>query len=400
MSVEKPDCLQNKFEVQKKLLMSAGMANMSARVRAAMICPLLPHSDPQLHRILTEIADGIRYTFQTNNRHTFAISGPACLAFETAISNLLEPGSKILVVVHGVDGERLAETSKNLNYKLIRLNVPKAGELVELTFIENTLTQYKPKVLFLCHGDTSSGTLQPLRGIGALCHKNDCLFMVDVSATLCCAPIAMDQMNIDVMISDTQYALGLSPGLSLMSFNSQAVNVIEKRDNNRISYSMNFNRLIQSWGQSEDRQFVYHYTPSVSLLYALRESLAQVVEEGLDKMIARHIKFSVIAQKEFTKIGLKFVVEDENKRLTSVLVIQVPDQIKRDAIIDYLYKHYDIVISAGVPPLDQVWRIGFFGQNASRSPVKILTTVFKEAIDVALRNPKNKPSLSTPSVLQ
>jgi aspartate aminotransferase-like enzyme len=81
-----------------------------------------------------------------------------------------------------------------------------------------------------------------------------------------------------------------------------------------------------------------------------------VAEEGLDKMIERHMKYSVIAQKEITTIELKFLVENDHKRLTSVLIVTVPEDIKRDTVVDYLYKNYSIAISKGVSPIDKVWR--------------------------------------------
>ncbi|CAG2102546.1 unnamed protein product [Medioppia subpectinata] len=393
----KPKSLLTKLDVPTKYLFSAGITNMSTRVKAAMILPLLSQSDPQFQQILKDITEGIRYIFQTSNRHSFAISGPNCLAFETAISNLTETDDKILLMEHGADGERMAKSSKTLTRKLIRLQVANPGDLVDTEPIKQALTAHQPKVLFLRHGDTSAGTLQPLRGIGALCRKNNCIFMVDASATVCCAPLSMDKLEIDVLIAGTQFALGLSPGLTLMSFNDRAVKAISQRKC-RISHTMNFDLLAQSWGLTGDEKVVYHYTPSISLLYALRESLAEVVDEGLDKMIERHMKFSLVAQKEISKIGLKFLVEEESKRLTSVLVIQVPDSIKRDAIIEYLYKYYNVIISSGIPPIDKVWRIGILGQNANRSPVKLLITVLRESIQLAKKS-EGESSLRSPSTI-
>jgi aspartate aminotransferase-like enzyme len=110
-----------------------------------------------------------------------------------------------------------------------------------------------------------------------------------------------------------------------------------------------------------------------------------VAEEGLDKMVERHMKYSVIAQKEITTIGLKFLVENDHKRLTSVLIVTVTVDIKRDTVVDYLYKNYSIAISKGVPPIDKVWRIGISGDNVNRQTVKLLVTVLKEAVEAARR---------------
>ena len=402
MSIEKPSGLQKNVEVNDKLLMTAGITKLSTRVANAMNLPLLPPSDPQFQQILKDIVEGIRYIFQTSNRFTFAISGPTYLAFETAVCNILESEDKIMVAIHGVQAERMAKSSKSMGYRLLRLKTANPGDLIDKDHIKSAIETHKPKIFYLCHGDDTSGTLQPLRGIGAVCHENNCLFIVDVSATVVCAPLASDQMEIDVILADTQYALGVSPGLSLLSFNNRAVEAIRnrKKDKRDISYTMDFDLLTQSWGLTGDQiRYTYHYTPAISLLYALRESLALIVEEGLETVIARHLKYSVTAQNDISKIGLKFLVTDENKRLTSVLVILVPDSIRRDAIIDYMFKYYDIAISSGVSPIEKVWRIGIFGPNAKRRSVKLLTSVLRESIEKAKKEKMSEKSnsLSSPS---
>lgn len=102
MSVEKPSGLQKNIEVKDKLLMTAGITKLSPRVTNAMNLPLLPPSDPQFQTILKDIVEGVRYIFQTSNRFTFTITGPTCMAFETAVCNILEPDDKIMVAIHGV----------------------------------------------------------------------------------------------------------------------------------------------------------------------------------------------------------------------------------------------------------------------------------------------------------
>ena len=102
MSIEKPTDLLKKLVVTERTLMTAGITKLDQRLRSAMTLPLLPPNDPQFHRILKDIVEGIRYVFQTTNRYSFAINGPISLAFETAISNLLDEGQIIMVVIHGV----------------------------------------------------------------------------------------------------------------------------------------------------------------------------------------------------------------------------------------------------------------------------------------------------------
>ena len=93
------------------------------------------------------------------------------------------------------------------------------------------MNSHKPKALFVCHGDSSVGTLQPLEGIGDICRQNDCLLVVDAVVSLVCAPLNMDRMKIDVLYGGAQKSLSGPPGVSLISFNDRAVRLIKSRKN-------------------------------------------------------------------------------------------------------------------------------------------------------------------------
>jgi len=192
----------------------------------------------------------------------------------------------------------------------------------------------------------------------------------------------MDNMQIDVIFSGAQKALSGPPGLSLLSLSDRAVNIIKTRKTDIDSYYMDINWLSKAWGIDNNDNFIYHYTPAMSLIYGLREALALVAEEGLGNVIARHVRYSLIVQQEVKSMGLRFFVNKTEHRLPGILSIVVPQTINGETVRQYLSDLYDISISGGLgKKKKKIWRIGILGVNANRRSVVALCQALKEVIN-------------------
>ncbi len=236
--------------------------------------------------------------------------------------------------------------------------------------------------MYVCHGDSSTGTLQPLDNMGSVCHQYNCLLIIDAVVSLCCSTINMDDMKIDAIFSGAQKCLSGPPGVSLLSLSDRAVQVIKNRKTDIDSYYMDINWLSKAWGIDNNNNFIYHYTPAMSLIYGLREALALVAEEGLADVIARHVRHSLIVQQEMESMGLKFLVSKREHRLPAILSVVVPDSINGEKVRQYLSDYYDISISGGLgPTVGKIWRIGILGVNANRKSSAILCRALNEAIN-------------------
>jgi alanine-glyoxylate transaminase / serine-glyoxylate transaminase / serine-pyruvate transaminase len=239
-------------------------------------------------------------------------------------------------------------------------------------------------LIYVCHGDSSTGTLQPLDGLGALCHRYNCLLLVDAVVSLCCAPINVDQMEIDAIFSGSQKTLSGPPGVSILSLSQRAVEVIKNRKSRVGSFYMDVEWLANAWGIAEKGKYVYHYTPAITLLYGLREALAMVAEEGLDRVISRHIKSSLIVQDELEKMGLKLTVSEHKNRLPGVVAVYIPENVNPEAIREYISENYDISITGGLgPTVGKCWRFGILGENANAGSAKSFCIAFKETLEWA-----------------
>ncbi|KAH7643592.1 aminotransferase-like protein [Dermatophagoides farinae] len=372
--------------------MIPGPTNLNQKVLKSLSLPLLSHTDPQFYQLLDHIQNGIRYLFQTKNSYTFAITGSATIAMETAICNLLKPGQTLLSLVHGYWGNRVASMGQRMGFNTHVIRNEKFGQNFTLIQIENALRRYRPNLMYVCHGDSSLGCVQNLHGIGQLCHRYDCLLIVDAVVSLCTTPLAMDQLEIDVVFSGCQKALSGPPGIALISFSDKATEVIKSRSKTYpvSSFYMDINLVAKAWGLDNNDVHTYHYTPAINLLYGLRASIREIINEDLANVIARHQKAKHYLEKRIQNVGLKLLVQESDNRLAGITSVLIPDDIDGNRVIQFMYKKHDILIGGSLlatdPKVPKFWRIGYLGVNADLE--KIDRTI--ESLQEAIQKQRNK----------
>ncbi|XP_074172394.1 alanine--glyoxylate aminotransferase isoform X1 [Rhinolophus sinicus] len=275
--VAPPEALLKPLMVPSRLLLGPGPSNLAPRVLAAGGLQMIGHMHKEMFQIMDEIKQGIQYVFQTRNPLTLAVSGSGHCVLETAVVNLLEPGDPFLVGVNGIWGQRAAEIGERVGARVHPMTKDPGGHYT-LQEVEEALAQHKPVLLFLTHGESSSGVLQPLDGYGDLCRRYNCLLLVDSVASLGGVPIHMDQQGIDVLYTGSQKVLNGPPGTSLISFSDKAKNKIYTRKTKPYSFYMDVKWLANFWG-CDNKPRTYHHTTPVIGLYGLRESLALIAEK-------------------------------------------------------------------------------------------------------------------------
>uniref|UniRef100_A0A914EEY8 Alanine--glyoxylate aminotransferase n=1 Tax=Acrobeloides nanus TaxID=290746 RepID=A0A914EEY8_9BILA len=353
------------LKVPSKLLMGPGPSNMR-------------------ESIMDDVKAGLQYLFQTNNELTFAVSGSGHAGMECAVMNLLEPGETVLVVQTGIWGQRVADLVDRLGGRVQTLNV-EAGKAATLEMFSKAMEDCKPAVVFVCQGESSTGVAQPLEDFGDVCHKNGTLLLVDAVASIGCVPLQMDALDIDCVYAATQKVLGAPPGLAMISFSERAVQKMRTRKTRVPSFYLDAFELANYWGCSNEPRR-YHHTAPISLVYALREALSEIANEGLEQCLLRHRQCADFLYSKLEEIGLKPYVKEKSVRLPGLTTIELPPNVEFKLIIDKLMSQ-GIEISGGLgPTVGKVWRIGTFGVNADKE--KILKTV--HALDEALKTVHNK----------
>ncbi|EAT32945.1 AAEL014817-PA [Aedes aegypti] len=376
--VTPPAVLREPLITPNKLLMGPGPSNAPQRVLDAMSRPILGHLHPETLKIMDDIKEGVRYLFQTNNIATFCLSASGHGGMEATLCNLLEDGDVILIGHTGHWGDRSADMATRYGAD-VRVVKSKVGQSLSLDEIRDALLIHKPSVLFLTQGDSSTGVLQGLEGVGALCHQHNCLLIVDTVASLGGAPMFMDRWEIDAMYTGSQKVLGAPPGITPVSFSHRAVERYKRRNTKVKVYYWDMSLVGDYWG-CFGRPRIYHHTISSTLLYGLREAIAMACEEGLPALIARHEDCAKRLYRGLQDAGFELYA-DPKDRLSTVTTIKVPQGVDWLKAAQYAMKTYLVEISGGLgPTAGQVFRIGLMGQNATTERVDRVLQVFQEAV--------------------
>ncbi|XP_053245723.1 alanine--glyoxylate aminotransferase isoform X2 [Podarcis raffonei] len=353
LSLPPPAPLLQPLSVPDRLLLGPGPSNCPPRILSAGCRQLIGHVHKEMIQIMDEIKLGIQYAFQTQNPLTLAVSGTGHCAMEAAFLNMVEQGDKVLIAMNGFWGERATGIAKRLGADVHQL-VKAPGECFTLEEIEKGLVTHAPFLFFITHGESSTGVLQPLDGLGELCHRYNCLLLVDAVASLGGAPILMDQQGIDILYSGSQKVLNAPPGASPISFSQRAR---------------------------------YHHTAPINTFFCLREGLAILAEKGLENSWKLHKENSLDLCAGLQKLGLQLFVKEPDARLPTVNTVFVPEGYDWKEITDYIMKRHGIEISGGLgASAGKVLRIGLMGYNSTKYNVDRVLHALEDALQHCLKN--------------
>ncbi|XP_008305554.2 alanine--glyoxylate and serine--pyruvate aminotransferase a isoform X1 [Cynoglossus semilaevis] len=380
LAVLPPERLKKPLAVPSRLLFGPGPSNCPPRILEAGAKPVIGHMHPEIFEIMDDIKSGIQYMFQTNNAVTLAVSGTGHTAMECAIFNSVEPGDSVVTAVNGIWGERAADMAERIGAKVNTI-VAAPGRFLSNAEIEQVLAKHRPALFFLAHGESSTGVLHPLDGIGQLCHKYDCLFLVDSVASIGGAPLFMDQQEIDILYTGSQKVLNAPPGTAPISFSERACKKIFDRKTKPVSFFLDLKWLANYWGCDDKPSRVYHHTGPVTAFYSLRESLAVLAEEGLEKSWERHQDVAEYFHAGLENMGLKLFVKEKKARLPTVTTVVAPQGYDWKEITSFIMKTHNIEISGGLgPSVGLVLRVGLMGCNSSKSKVDMVLAALKDAL--------------------
>ncbi|XP_025965171.2 alanine--glyoxylate aminotransferase [Dromaius novaehollandiae] len=379
LRVAPPERLLQPLAVSQRLLLGPGPSNVPPRIRAAGGQQLLGPMHPEMLQIMDEIKAGIQYAFQTHNPLTLAISGTGHCAMEATLLNLVEQGDTVLVAVNGIWGERAADIAGRLGANVHKLLKP-LGEYFTLRDIEEGLVRHKPLMLFITHGESSTGVLQPLEGLGELCHRHGCLLLVDSVASLGGAPILMDQQEIDVLYSGSQKVLSAPPGSAPISFSERAREKMLRRKTKPRSFYLDMGWLANYWG-CDGKPRMYHHTAPINSFFSLREGLAMLAELGLESLWERHRANCTYLCEGLQDLGLELFVKEEKARLPTVTTVKVPTGYDWKEITAFVMNKHAIEIAGGLgPSAGKVLRIGLMGYNSTRANADKVLCALRDAL--------------------
>ena len=368
------------FKPNNRLLMGPGPSNVHPRVLKALGRPTIGHLDPQFIELMDEIKSLLKYAFQTENEVTFAISGPGSVGMESCLVNLIEPDEKVIVCINGVFGGRMKDIVERCGATPIEVTAP-WGSAIDPADLEDKLSQNEDASLVaFVHAETSTGAKSDIKTLTEIAHKYNCLTIADTVTSLGGIPLLIDEWKIDCAYSGTQKCLSCPPGLSPVTFNNKAVDLIKNRKSKVQSWFMDLNLVLGYWGSSTKRS--YHHTAPINSLYGLHEALLILKEEGLEQSWERHKKNGQKLVEELGGIGLLPYVKAE-ERLPELTSIAVPAEVDEAEVRKILLEEYNIEIGAGLGDLaGKIWRIGLMGHTSTEENIN----TFVSAINNILEN--------------
>ena len=371
--------LASELKPPRRLLLGPGPSNLHPRVIKALTMPLVGHLDPYFLEVMDETTELLRETFRTSNKVTFPISGTGSAGMEAALCNLIEDGDEVLVGVNGLFGERMVDIIQRYGGKCIRVE-EEWGIPLSIERIEESLRESDAKLLCLVHVETSSGVVNPVKEVGDLAKKYNVLFLVDAVSSLGGCVLDVDGFGIDVCYSGTQKCLNSPPGLSPITFSEKAMEVIRERKSKVKSWYFDVSMIEKYWSGGSKSRF-YHHTAPVNLIYALRESLRILLEQGLENSWKRHREVSETLIEGIEAMGLEMLVEAQRFRAPTLNAVKTPEGVDEAEVRRRLLSIHGIEVGGGLGRLaGKVWRVGLMGLNASQTNVTLLLKALEQEL--------------------
>jgi alanine-glyoxylate transaminase / serine-glyoxylate transaminase / serine-pyruvate transaminase len=359
-----------------RIMLTPGPSNVDPRVYRALATPLVGHMDPWFSELMGEVPVLLRDVFQTKNKITYPISASGSGGIEAAVVNTLEPGDECIVCVNGWFSERMAIIAERTGAKVIRVEAP-YGRTVDPEDVRRAGKGRKLKFVGLAHGETSSGVLQKLAPYRAVADELDALLVVDAVATLAGAPLDVDRERVDICFSGSQKALSAPPGMAPITFNSRVEDLVRARQTPVCSWYFDFTPIMSMWGGER----TYHHTPPISLIYALREALRLVQEEGLEARWTRHAQNQAALVAGVEAMGLDLYVTNPAERLVTVTGVVIPDGIDDVKVRRQLLDEFNIEISGGFGPAKgKIWRVGLMGYSSQNKNVLLFLAAIEKVL--------------------
>lgn len=364
----------------RSLLMIPGPIEFEPDVLSAIGAPTTSHVAPDFIDAFGRALETMRKVWLSPNGQPFVVAGSGTLAMELAGANLTEPGDRALVLSTGVFGDRFEDL---LTRHGARVTVLKAelGETLDLNQIEDALRSDSYKLLTVTHVDTSTAVRMPVREIGKLASRYGVLSVVDGVCSVAGEEIRQEEWGLDVVLTASQKAIGVPPGLALLVASPRAMEAFTSRKEPVRSYYADWAKWLPIMRAYEDRRPSYFGTPAVNLVWGLDTSLHRIASEGMSDRFARHDLLARAFRAGIEALGLGFVAKADRARANTLTACRYPLDVDGAKLLREIARE-GVIVAGGLHPdiKAEYFRVGHMGSICQGD---ILTTL--GAIEMGLR---------------
>ncbi len=345
---------------ERDLLMIPGPINFDPGVLRALSAPTKGHTAPEFIAGFGETLDWMKDAFKAPSGIPFAVAGSGTLAMDMAVCNLVEPSDRVVVLSTGYFSDRVVTILERYGAEVTVLRA-KPGEIVPVEQVRAALERVHPKILAMTHVDTSTGVAVDVRTLVRLGREYDALTIVDGVCSVGGMELQQDAWGVDVVLTASQKAIGVPPGLALLVASPRALDAFRARSRPVPNYYADWANWLPIMEAYLARKGAYFATPPVNLIYALHESLREMLNEGLEARIERHKRLSDAFKAGINAMGLKQVPASPDIAATTMTAIYFPDGI--DASLIDKIRERNVVVAGGIAPSirDRYFRVGHMG---------------------------------------
>jgi len=342
--------------MEKYLLFTPGPVNVAQNVRMAICKKDICHREVEFDFLLQSIENKLLKIFGVSNVKDYravVITGSGTAANESILSSVVG-NKKILILSNGEFGERLHNTSMihNKNTFLLKASW---GESFNLKKIETHLKKHDVDVVMMVHHETSSGMLNPLQEVGALCKANGAMFIVDCVSSAGAEVIDMEKCNISFFSSSSSKAIGSYAGLSFVVGKAKEFEKLKHLPVKTTYLNLyKFYDFIRNYSQTPN-------TPAVHLFYALEQALQNILDKGVSNYHADLNKKARMLRRGMADLGLKFLL-DESKMCSVLTTVHIPSHINMATFRQKLRDQSIIIYEGKGCFKDKVFQVGNIGE--------------------------------------
>jgi aspartate aminotransferase-like enzyme len=358
--------------VIKNYLIAPGPTPVPPRVLLAMAQPIIHHRTPQFSQIFADAKRALKQVFNTE-QDVLILAASGTGAMEGSVTNLFSPGDEVLVINGGKFGERWTKIASTYGLKVAELKV-EWGHSARVEDVRRLLDE-RPGIrgVFIQASETSTGALHPTEEIARITRDRDTLLIVDGITAVGVFDVPMDRWSLDVLITGSQKALMLPPGLAFVALSERAWQRTKQAKLPRFYFD--FARERENLAKDTSA-----WTPAISLITGLREALAIMLEEGLPRVFARHARMAAATRAGASALNLKLVAPDApSPALTAMFV---PPNIDGGKLVSYLRDRMGVTFMGGQDQFKgKIVRIGHLGHTGT---FDIVTAI--AALEMALHH--------------
>ncbi|MFH1031436.1 MAG: alanine--glyoxylate aminotransferase family protein [Chloroflexota bacterium] len=327
---------------------------------------MIDHRGEEFGRILNGITPKLKQVFQTKN-DVLVLTGSGTGGMEAAIVNVLSPGDKVLGVTVGVFGDRFLNIAQRFGAEVIPLRA-EFGKPADIEAIRQALkSQPEIKAVIVTHNESSTGVTNDIAAISKAAKEFDKLIIVDAVSSLSGIDLPVDKWNLDVVVTASQKAWMVPPGLAMVSMSQHAWEASTKAKMPRFYWDLALAKSNAEKGQTP-------WTPAVSVCYALDAALDMILKEGIQNVFARHARVAQAARKGIKSLGLSLFADE--KYASNTVTAVNSDGLDNKKMRKILREEYQIVLAGGQQKLDgKIFRIGHLGWVDVPNIEKIISTM-------------------------